>query len=87
MSVLTNVGRIISSSKHLPIAQKKIFPGLTVNSISMEFEIPTVKLEKFFLLLEKIRSQEIVSVRLLASFWGLLNSFSRALGQVVRVDD
>ena len=72
MSVLTNVGRIISSSKHLPIAQKKIFPGLRVNSISMEFEIPTIKIEKFLLLLEKIQLQEFFPVRLLAFFLGLL---------------
>ena len=51
----------------------------------MEFEIPDEKLEKFFLILVKVQSQEIMPVRLLASFLGLLNSFDRALGQVVRL--
>ena len=51
----------------------------------MEFEIPDAKLEKFFLLLEKVDSAGLMPVRLLASFLGLLNSFSKALGQVVRL--
>ena len=86
MSVLTNCGWILSSPKHHPMALQKIFLGLTVNSVSMEFEIPDEKLEKTnFLLLEKVDSAGIMPVRLLASFLGLLNSFSRALGQVVRL--
>ena len=40
MSVLTNCGWILSSPKHHPMALQKIFLGLTVNSVSMEFEIP-----------------------------------------------
>merc|ERR1712030_19222 len=49
MSVLTNCGWILSSPKHHPMALQKIFLGLTVNSVSMEFEIPdeTLKTKKF----------------------------------------
>ena len=36
-------------------------------------------------MLESVKSQAILPVRLLARFLGLLNSFSRALGQVVRL--
>ena len=67
------------------MALQKIFLGLMVNSISMQFEIPDEKLEKFFLLLERVDSADIMPVRLLASFLGLLNSFSKALRQVVRL--
>ena len=51
----------------------------------MEYEIPEAKLEAFFLLLEQIKSLSNMPVRLLAKFLGTLNSFSRALGQVVRL--
>ena len=67
------------------MALQKIFLGLTVNLVSMEFKIPVEKMEKFFLLLEKVDSADIMPIRLLASFLGLLNSFSKALGQVVRL--
>ena len=85
MSVLTNCGWMLSSPKHHPMALQKNFLGLTVNLVSMEFKIPDAKLEKFFLLLERVDSDGIMPVRLLASFLGLLNSFSKALGQVVRL--
>ena len=50
----------------------------------MEFEIPESKLQSFLLLLKQIKSVSTMPVRLLAKFLGLLNSFSRVLGQVVR---
>ena len=64
MSILASCGWEIIFPKHLPIAQQKIFLGFTVNSIPMEFEIPVVKLEKFFYKLEKIQSQETFPARL-----------------------
>ena len=54
---------------------QRIFLGLTVNSVSMEFEIPDEKLEKFFLLLDRVKLAGVMPVRLLASFLGLLNPF------------
>ena len=72
MSVHTNCGWVISSPKHIPIGQQKIFLGLTVNLISIEFEIPDKKLEKFFLILGKIQSNKIIFVRLLTSFLGVI---------------
>ena len=51
----------------------------------MKFEVPDSKLAKFFKVLKSVKSQAILPVRLLARFLGLLNLFSRALGQVVRL--
>merc|ERR1711954_561098 len=51
----------------------------------MKFEIPDEKLSKFFEVLLLVKSQAIMPVRLLAQLLGLLNSFSRALGQIVRL--
>ena len=51
----------------------------------MDFEIPQEKLESFFSDLTKVKSQSSMPVRLLASFLGLLNSFSRVIGQVDRL--
>ena len=36
-------------------------------------------------ILTSVKSQAVMPVRLLAKFLGLLNSFSRALGQIVRL--
>ena len=51
----------------------------------MKFEVPDSKIAKFLEVLESVKSQAIMPVRLLARFLGLLNSFSKALGQVVRL--
>ena len=51
----------------------------------MQFEVPNSKIIKFLEVLESVKSQAVLPVRLLARFLGLLNSFSRALGQVVRL--
>ena len=85
LSVLTKCGLLVSVPKHGAIAQRKKVIGLMVNSITMDFEIPQEKLETFFSDLTKVKSQSSMPVRLLASFLGLLNSFSRVLGQVVRL--
>ena len=63
----------------------KIFLALLINSILMEFEIPQAKLNNFLELFKQVQTQEILPVRLLARLLGKLNSFSRALGQVVRL--
>ena len=78
-------GWLVNVAKHKSILQKKVFLGLLVNSITMEFEIPEPKLDSFLLLLKQVKSLSTMPVRLLAKFLGLLNSFSRALGQVVRL--
>ena len=51
----------------------------------MQFEVPDSKLAKFLEVLKSVKSQAIMPVRLLACLLGLLNLFSRALGQVVRL--
>ena len=51
----------------------------------MQFEVPNSKIIKFLEVLESVKSQAVLPVRLLARFLGLLNSFSRALGQVFRL--
>ena len=51
----------------------------------MQFEIPKEKLFKFLEDLLLVKSQAVMPVRLLAQLLGLLNSFSRALGQIVRL--
>ena len=50
----------------------------------MQFEVPDSKIAKFLEVRESVKSQAILPVRLLACFLGLLNLFSKALGQVVR---
>ena len=51
----------------------------------MKFEVPQSQLDTFFSLLNQVKSQSIMPVTLLAGFLGLLNLFSRALGQVVHL--
>ena len=51
----------------------------------MKFEIPDEKLSKFFDVLLLVKSQTVMPVRLLAQLLGLINSFSRALGQIGRL--
>ena len=82
---LIKCGWLLSIPKHEQVAQKKVFLGLTINSLTMKFEVPDSKLAKFFKIIESVKSQAIMPVRLLAHFLGLLNLFSRALGQVVRL--
>ena len=61
--------------KHEPVAQKNIFLGLTINSLTMQFEVPNSKLVKFLEVLESVKSQAVLPVRLLACLLGLLNLF------------
>jgi hypothetical protein len=85
LHTLIRCGWLLSVPKHQPVSQKKVFLGLTINSLSMKFEIPDEKLSRFFEVLIMVKSQEVMPVRLLAQLLGLLNSFSRALGQIVRL--
>ena len=78
--VLTSCGWLINIPKHEPVAQYKIFLGLAINSITMEFEVPNSKLVQFLKVLNSVKSQALMPVIFLAHFLGLLNSFSRALG-------
>merc|ERR1711873_242574 len=82
---LIQCGWLLSVPKHKPVSQKKVFLGLMINSNTMQFEIPQEKLLKFFDILLLVKSQAIMLVRLLARLLGLLNSFSKALGQIVRL--
>ena len=83
--VLRSCGWLINVPKHEPVAQRKVFLGLAINSLTMQFEVPNSKLIQFLEVLNSVKSQDLMPVRLLACFLGLLNSFSRALGQVVRL--
>ena len=51
----------------------------------MPLEVPNSKLIEFLEVLESVKLQALLPVRLLARFLSLLNSFSSALGQVVRL--
>ena len=51
----------------------KVFLGLAINSLTMKFEVPDSKIVKFLEVLESVKSQAILPVRLLAHFLGLLN--------------
>ena len=83
LHTLIRCGWLLSVPKHMPVSQKKVFLGLTINSNTMKFEIPDEKLSNFLDVLLLVKSQAIMPVRLLAQLLGLLNSFSRALGQIV----
>ena len=77
------MGDSLCVPKHEPVAQRKVFLGLAKNSLTMKFEVPNSKITKFLEVLELVKSQAVLPVRLLAPFLGLLNSFSKALGQVL----
>ena len=47
---------LLSVPKHKPVAQKKIFLGLTINSLTMQFEVPDDKISKFLEVLSSIKS-------------------------------
>ena len=81
---LIKCGWLLSVPKHEPVAQKKIFLGLAINSLTMQFEVPDSKISKFLEVLNSVKSQAVLPVRLLARLLGLLNLFSRALGQDIR---
>ena len=85
LHTLIKYGWLLSVPKHKPFALEKIFLGLLINSITMQFEIPEEKICKFLDILVLVKSQAVMPVRLLAQLLGLLNSFSRALGQIVRL--
>ena len=85
LHTLINCGWLLSIPKHKPVAQSKIFLGLQINSLKMQFEIPEEKIGKFFQILNAVKSQAVMPVKLLAKFLGLLNLFSRALGQIVQL--
>ena len=71
--VLAKGGWAVNISKHEDIAQLKIFLGLIINSILLEFQIPQAKLDDFFQLLTQVQTQANLPVRLLAKFLGKLN--------------
>merc|ERR1711873_382117 len=48
LHTLIRCGWLFSVPKHKLVSQKKVFLGLTINSISMKFEIPEEKLLRFF---------------------------------------
>ena len=50
---------LLSVPKHEQVAQKKVFLGLVINSLTMKFEIPDSKLAKF------LRFSNQLSLRLL----------------------
>ena len=85
LHTLIQCGWLLSVPKHKPVARKKIFLGLTINSLTMQFEIPEEKISKFMKILASVKSQAVMPVRLLARFLGLLDSFSRAFGQIVQL--
>ena len=62
---------------------KSLCFGLLINSIMMQFEIPEEKISNFLRILVSVKSQAVMPVRLQARFLGLINLFSRALGQIV----
>ena len=64
--------------KHKPVAQRKIFLGLTINSIKKKYDFPKSKFDQFFEVLKLVKSQALMPV-----CQGLLNLLSRALGQNV----
>ena len=53
---LIKCGWLLSIPKHEQVAQKKVFLGLVINSLTMKFEIPDSKLAKFFKVLESVKS-------------------------------
>ena len=48
LHTLIKCGWLLSVPKHKPVAQIKIFLGLQINSLKMQFEIPEEKIENFF---------------------------------------
>ena len=62
LHTLIKCGWLLSVPKHKPVAQKKIFLGLQINSITMQFEIPEEKICKFLDILVSVKSQAVMPV-------------------------
>ena len=68
----TKCGWLLSVPKHKPVAQLKVFLVLTINSLTMQFEVPNSKLIQFCELLQHVKSQASMPVRLLVHFFGFI---------------
>ena len=83
--VLKKAGWIVSMEKKKGPAQRILFLGLEVCSITMKFFIPEKKLIRLLALFDSLLSSKKVQLRKLASCLGLLQSCGKAIGPVVRL--
>ena len=83
--VLAKAGWIVSTSKKNGPLQRILFLGLEICSVTMKFYIPEKKIISLLAKADSLLSCHKVQLRVLASFIGLLQSCSRALGPIVRL--
>ena len=85
VETLSRAGFVVSKSKSKGPLSRINFLGLEVCSSSLKFFIPLPKLERIEKEIEEMLSSSKVKLRTMAKFLGLMQSVSRALGNIVRL--
>ena len=85
VEVLSQAGFIVSEHKSKGPAQRILFLGLEICSATRKFFIPEEKLLRIIEELESLLITRRVKLRNIARVLGLLQSCSRALGNVIRI--
>ena len=81
--VLQKAGWVVSLSKAVEPAQRILFLGLEICSMSMKFYVPEKKLCRVETSIDEFLTRKKCQLRELASLVGFLQSLKRALGSVV----
>ena len=85
VETLSKAGFVVSESKSRGPLTRILFLGLEVCSSTLKFFIPSEKLQRIEQEIEVMLSARKVKLRTMAKFLGLLQSVSRAVGNVVRL--
>ena len=85
VETLSRAGFVVSKSKSKGPLSRIKFLGLEVCSSTLKFFIPLSKLERIEKEIQEMLASRKVKLRTMAKFLGLLQSVSRALGNVVRI--
>ena len=83
VETLSRAGFVVSKSKSKGPLSRIKFLGLEVCSSTLKFFIPLSKLERIEKEIQEMLASRKVKLRTMAKFLGLLQSVSRALGNVV----
>ena len=85
VETLSKAGFVVSESKSRGPLTRILFLGLEVCSSTLKFFIPSEMLQRIEQEIEVMLSTRKVKLRTMAKFLGLLQSVSRAVGNVVRL--
>ena len=85
VEVLSRAGFVVSEKKSKGPDQRILFLGLEICSVTKKFYIPEEKLVRIIEELESLLMTRRIKLRNMARILGLLQSCSRALGNVVKI--